>query len=266
MSKRGSSEDKTVVKPTFIKEMRIVKKLGEGGTGRTLLLQDEAIGQLFAVKKYAPLDEGRRDELYDRFVDEIKILFLIYHPNIVRIFDYYLYPKYKSGYIQMEYIEGNTIDKINPVDYDKEWNDYFVDAINAFQYLHSKNIMHRDIRPQNFMVNNEGSLKIIDFGFGKHTENSKTINSVLLNWPASKPPEEIVNDRNYNKSTEIYFLGNLFKHLIDDNSTFLYCDILDKMNEQSVLLRYNSFDEIIEDISKITIYNSDFSEKEKKDI
>lgn len=64
---------------------------------------------LFAFKKYVPKDFNYIDELYKRFVDEIKILFTISHPNIVRVYNYYLYPEIKHGYLQMEYIEGGYL-------------------------------------------------------------------------------------------------------------------------------------------------------------
>ena len=91
------------------------------------------------------------------------------------------------------------------------------------------------------MIDKEGHLKLIDFGFGKHiTLNNKNDNSVVLNWPASKQAEEIVNNGEYNASTEIYYLGNLFKHLLKDKTNFSYFDILDKMSQKLSSLRYNS--------------------------
>ena len=93
------------------KVFEYVRKLGFGGTGDTHLLKDNTTNMEFAFKKYVPKDKERKSELYDRFVDEIKILFKISHPNIVRIYNYYLYPEIKLGYLQMEYIDGMSIDK-----------------------------------------------------------------------------------------------------------------------------------------------------------
>lgn len=263
MRKMKVSEEGTIAKFDISKNLRIVKKLGEGGTGCTFLLFDESVEQLFAFKKYVPPSEDMRDELYDRFVNEIKLLFHISHPNIVRVYNHYLYPRLKTGYIQMEYIEGKTIDQINPTDYGKSWDDYFMDAINAFCYLQNKGILHRDIRPQNLMIDNEGILKIIDFGFGKHIDKAKDENSVVLNWPASSPPDEILNGGEYNIATEIYYLGNLFKHLLKNNKNFSYDKILNKMNQRSSSLRYNSFEEIKNDILEKAFGEIKFSKTEK---
>ena len=75
------------------KNFKYIKSLGAGGTGDTHLFLDETTGIPFAIKKYAPKDFRYVDEYYSRFVDEIIILFNITHPNIVRIYNYYLYPE-----------------------------------------------------------------------------------------------------------------------------------------------------------------------------
>ncbi len=79
------------------KNFKYVKPLGDGGTGETYLFKDETTDMLFAIKKYITKDSRFIDEYYKRFVDEIKILFNISHPNIVRVYNYYLYPVSKTG-------------------------------------------------------------------------------------------------------------------------------------------------------------------------
>ena len=118
------------------KNFTFVKVLGGGGTGDTLLFKDETTDMLFAIKKYVPKDKRYIDEHYVRFVDEIKILFNISHPNIVRIYNYYLYPQAKTGFLQMEYIDGTCIDQYEPMPWDeKGWEEIFTDVIGAFEYL-----------------------------------------------------------------------------------------------------------------------------------
>ena len=245
------------------KQFKFIKKLGSGGTGDTNLFLDESVDMYFAIKKYSPSKENDIEECYKRFIDEIKILFTIFHKNIVRIYNYYLYPSFKTGYIQMEYIDGKTIDKINPLDYGKTWNEYFLETIDAFDYLFENQILHRDIRTSNFMVTEDGILKVIDFGFGKHFSENNQQNSICLNWPATIDPEEVVINKEYTYVTEIYYIGELFKHLVENDSTFLYKNILNKMLEYSPSKRYTSYKEVKQDISGNLFNQIDFTNDEK---
>ena len=212
-------EEGKILKFEAMKSLKYIKELGSGGTGNTHLFKDETTDMLFAIKKYEPAPQNIqfKEELYNRFVDEIKILFKISHPNIVRIYDYYLYPTPKVGYLQMEYINGTAIDKYDPLPWDKSWEEIFIEVIKTFKYLEENNILHRDIRAENLLLDENFNLKLIDFGFGKIMNRSnldtKSKNSVLLNWPVTEMPEEIEKDKEYDNKTEIYFVGKLFSHI-----------------------------------------------------
>ena len=163
------------------KNFTFVKTLGSGGTGETHLFKDETTDMLFAIKKYVSKDTRYVDEHYSRFVEEIKILFNISHPNIVRIYNYYLYPQAKTGFLQMEYVDGFPIDQYTPVLWDKSWEEIFSETIGAFDYLEKHHILHRDIRPANILIDMNSTVKIIDFGFGKQlNDTTKGENSIIL--------------------------------------------------------------------------------------
>lgn len=249
------------------KNFTYVDHLGDGGTGDTHLFKDETTDMLFAIKKYVPKDARYIDDHYRRFVDEIKILFNISHPNIVRIYNYYLYPASKTGYLQMEYIEGTSIDKFEPYPWDdKSWEDIFSEVISAFEYLEQNHILHRDIRPANILIDKNGNVKIIDFGFGKQLNGAnRDENSVCLNWPATEMPNEVQLNQEYDEQTEIYFVGTLFKHLLGENiDDFRYQHILEKMTKINPNQRYSSFTEIVSDISAGVLGEIDFTEEQKE--
>ncbi len=145
------------------KDFKYIKQIGQGGTGKTVLLKDEIIDEDFVCKKYLPYYEEHKDLFYKNFVEEIKILHKLYHRNVVRVFNYYLYPEKKTGYILMEYILGENIEVFiqeNP----HLINDIFLQTVNGFRYLEENGILHRDIRPDNILINENGEVKIIDFG------------------------------------------------------------------------------------------------------
>jgi serine/threonine-protein kinase len=250
------------------KNFTYIKPLGDGGTGYTHLFKDETTDMEFAIKKYVPKDARFIDDHYKRFVDEIKILLNISHPNIVRIYNYYLYPTAKTGFLQMEYIDGINIDEFTPSPWeDKYWNEIFSETISAFEYLEQNHILHRDIRPANILIDKNSNVKIIDFGFGKQLDGAKKEeNSILLNWPATELPDEVLLSHEYDERTEIYFVGTLFRHLLkDDPDIFRFPHILEKMTKINPIQRYNSFTEIVNDISAGVLGEIEFTENEKED-
>ena len=83
-----------------------VKLLGQGASGQTVLLRDEIIGSDFVCKKYVPFSESHRQKLFKNFLREIKLLHEVHHQNVVRVFNYYVYPEQLTGYILMEYVKA----------------------------------------------------------------------------------------------------------------------------------------------------------------
>ncbi len=87
------------------KEYKYLKEVGQGGTGRTILIKDGTINEQFVCKKYSPYFLEYKAKYYEHFVNEIKILYKINHPNIVRVFSYHLYPEHTTGYILMDILK-----------------------------------------------------------------------------------------------------------------------------------------------------------------
>jgi eukaryotic-like serine/threonine-protein kinase len=211
------------------KEYRFVREIGQGGLGRTVLLRDDLINEVFICKKYAPITGVDRKTYFKNFVDEIKLLHLLYHKNVVRVFNYFLYPEEMTGYIFMEYVDGMDIREFVKKNPDK-LVDVFVQTISGFDYLQKVGILHRDIRPSNILVSKDGFVKIIDFGFGKKIEFTIDFDkSITLNWWYS-PPDEFKN-KVYDYKSEIYFIGRLFEDMIQENDiqSFPYLSILKRM-------------------------------------
>lgn len=255
--------DKKIIEFVRSKDFKYIDEIGQGGTGRTVLLQDEIIDESFVCKKYSPLYEAHKDLFFDNFVDEIKILHRLYHKNVVRIFNYYLYPDKKTGYILMEYIKGEDI-KTHISNNPQLLNDTFVQVISGFTYLEQNKILHRDIRPENILVSEKRTVKIIDFGFGKRINFEEDFDkSVSLNWRYT-PPEDFSN-KQYDFRTEVYFVGKLFEELIHENSieNFSYRTILNKMIKVDFNERISSFAHVEREILNEENVGIDFTEEEK---
>jgi eukaryotic-like serine/threonine-protein kinase len=226
------------------KDFVLKRELGSGACGRTVLLYDDVIDEQFVCKKFAPIHESFKAELFGNFVREIKLLHLLNHQNVVRVFNYYLYPELLTGYILMEYVCGSDIEDFlskRPEDI----NEVFVQVIDGFAHLEKNKILHRDIRPQNVMVSEDGAVKIIDFGFGKQTFNSDDYGkSITLNWWCDPPPE--FKDAKYDFRTEVYFVGKLFEKIIIDSNIehFKHMNLLGRMCVAQPTNRVASFFEV----------------------
>lgn len=258
--KTGNSDDVVV----FLRrrDFRMVRELGQGACGKTVLLYDQQIDEHFVCKKYVPYSEGHRQELFAGFVREVKLLHKVFHPNVVRVFNYYLYPEQFSGYILMEYVDGLDIDDHlarNP----EHTNDMFLQAVAGFAYLERTGILHRDIRPGNLMVRDDGVLKIIDLGFGKKIEHSVDFDkSISLNWWC-EPPLEFQTAR-YDFKTEVYFVGKLFQRIIQENQVahFKYLDTLSAMCNRDPSARISGFTAVEQTIRSEQFFESDFREQD----
>lgn len=257
-----NTENNDVIKFTRQKDYEFVKELGAGACGKTVLLYDPQINEHFVCKKYSPYSDAVKETLFKNFLHEIKLLHLINHFNIVRVFSYFVYPENHLGYILMEHINGSDIATYIS-QFPENIDHVFIQAVKGFCYLEENKILHRDIRPQNLLVNENGILKIIDFGFGKQIHTSNDFNkSITLNWWC-EPPEDF-SEGNYSYSTEIYFLGKLFEKLILENNVehFGYKSLLKKMCSIKLENRMQSFAELSKEIITGRFDGIPFSEEE----
>ncbi|MBQ7141224.1 MAG: protein kinase family protein [Bacilli bacterium] len=228
------------------KKYEIIKELTPGGFGDTFLIKDINLDKFFVLKMYRGefINEKDNEIFFNKFLEEINILYDLNHQNVVRIYDYS--NKKKAWYI-MEYVDGGTIEtyvKSKPHNLSK----IFLQAINVFYFLENKDVCHRDIRVNNILVTKDGILKIIDFGFGKTIENNGTLKSAtrLVNYTFTLPKELNCDIPKYTKKTEIYFVGKLFERLLADNNieNFPYENVLKKMTLEDPQNRINSFSDI----------------------
>ena len=241
----------------------LVKELGQGACGKTVLLHDDQIDENFVCKKYVPYSESHRQELFTNFVREIKLLHKVHHQNVVRVFNYYLYPEQLTGFILMEFVDGTEVDEYLAQSPEKT-NEVFLQAIGGFSYLERKGILHRDIRPGNVMVSDDGIVKIIDLGFGKEIRNSKDFKkSVTLNWWCDEPPAEF-DDSRYDFGSEVYFVGKLFEKIIQENDInhFKYAELLGRMCRRNPKTRIQSFVEIETEIGNNQFFEIGFVDEE----
>ena len=145
---------------------RILEKLGEGGMGEVYLAEDEKLDRKVALK-VLPSEMANNEERRKRFEREAKAVAALNHPNIVT-----LYSVEEAGtthFITMEVVRGKTLTallgkKSLPLD---KFFEVAIPLADAVSTAHQEGITHRDLKPDNLMLTDEGRLKILDFGLAK---------------------------------------------------------------------------------------------------
>ena len=251
--------------------------LGGGSFGKTVLLNDPFIDELFVAKMYKPQYDEIKEKFYSNFLHEIKILHKLNHPNIVRIYNYYAYEETCTGYILMEYVNGKDIGDFFE-EYNKECeavvtvDEIFAQLINAFTYIEEKEVVHRDIREGNIRIDTNGIVKVIDFGIGKILMSSKDIYDSLLtdiNREESDTLPKEYFDGIYTSHTDMFYLSELFNRLLKkitdkEIKPFSYYNILKKMMEKNPKDRYRNFREIKELIEQQNFVEIPISNEDKR--
>jgi beta-lactam-binding protein with PASTA domain len=151
----------------FDNRYRIERRIGTGGMADVFLARDELLGRRVAIKVLA--DRYARDEAFvERFRREASAAAGLSHPNIVSVYD----RGQASGtsYIAMEYLNGPTLkDEITsraPLP-EAEVVNWATQALDALEYAHRQGVVHRDIKPHNMVLTDEGRLKVTDFGIAR---------------------------------------------------------------------------------------------------
>ena len=151
---------------------RVVEKLGAGGMGVVYKARDTHLDRFVALKVLPP-ERVADAERKRRFVQEAKAASALNHPNIIHVYD--IAEADGIEFIAMEYVQGKTLDRfvgskglgIN------EALGYAVQIADGLAKAHAAGIVHRDLKPANIMVNEDGGVKILDFGLAKLMERGE---------------------------------------------------------------------------------------------
>ena len=196
----------------------ILEKIGAGGMSDVYKAKDQVLGRFVAVKVLKP--EFAEDvNFVTKFHTEAQSAAGLQHPNIVNIYD--VGSEEHMHYIVMEYVEGITlktyIEKKGQLNY-KEAISIAIQVARGIEAAHNNNIVHRDIKPQNIMISNEGKVKVTDFGIAR-AATSNTIHSDVMGSVHYTSPEQARNGFVDGKS-DIYSLGIVMYEMVTGRVPF----------------------------------------------
>jgi serine/threonine-protein kinase len=174
---------------------KIVGELGRGAMGIVFKAQDPAIGRMIAIKsiRWGELtDESERERLRERLFREAQSAGILSHPNIVTIYD--IADEGEMAYIFMEWVNGPSLEKMLKGEQAPDKGTLLSllrQTALALDYAHKRGIVHRDVKPANIMVHEDGSAKITDFGIAKIISQNMTRAGTIMGTPSYMSPEQI---------------------------------------------------------------------------
>ena len=191
----------------------ILGELGRGAMGIVYKARDPKINRVVAVKTISlagqPPEEER--EYRERFVHEAEAAGRLSHPGIVTVFDVGEEPETRAPYIVMEFVAGQSLDKLLLSREDRKLPSEValqitLELAEALDCAHGQGVVHRDLKPANILVTEDGHVKIADFGVAKLNLSNSTLSGRTLGTPAYMSPEQLHGDEVDGRS-DLFSLG-----------------------------------------------------------
>ena len=204
---------------TFIADRyEIVGQVGTGGMSDVYKAKDHTLGRYVAIKVLKS-EFSEDTNFVSKFRTEAQSAAVLEHPNIVNIYD--VGSENGIHYIVMEYVEGITlktyIGKKGQLTY-KEALSIAIQVGRGIQAAHAKNIVHRDIKPQNIIISTDGKVKVTDFGIARAVSEN-TIHSDVMGSVHYASPEQARNGYVSSRS-DIYSLGIVMYEMVTGRVPF----------------------------------------------
>lgn len=212
-------DQKVDQKVTKIGKYEIVSELGQGGMGVVYKARDPFIGRMVALKTITP-ELVTDPEILKRFYREAQSAGTLQHPNIVTIFD--LGEADGRPYIAMEFVEGESLQAIInrrariPLAAKLKLVQQFCEGLS---HAHKHGFVHRDVKPANILVTNEGNVKVVDFGIVHLESTNLTKTGMFLGTIHYASPEQI-NDGRVDSRSDLWSVTAVFYEFIAYKKAF----------------------------------------------
>lgn len=206
-----------------IRGQRFIRMIATGPLATLYLAESERIGELIALKVFSEVpDKTEGKSTFDRFLQEYEVVSKVEHPNVVRIYD--LGVADDHAYIAMEYFTSGDLKQkmkagaIPPA----TALDYLRQMARALEAIHAVGVLHRDLKPGNVMLREDGTLALIDFGLAKQLKLDMEITGTgeIFGTPYYMSPEQ-GHGSDTDERSDVYSLGVIFYELLTGRKPYL---------------------------------------------
>lgn len=192
----------------------IIRTLGKGTGGKVLLAAEKESGKQVAIKEIT-LDPNKKNRTKEAVLKEASILAHLKHPHVVSLQEYFFDSSEELLCIVQDFCDGGTLqdqivnarEKNSPFS-EEQIMQWFIQMTMALQHIHSKKVLHRDLKSQNVFLTKKGVIRIGDFGIARMMENTFDMAQTCCGTPCYLSPE-LCQDMPYSSKADVWALGCL---------------------------------------------------------
>jgi len=205
---------------TFAGRYQIIEELGKGGMGKVYKAQDTDLKEKVAIKLLKP-EIAADKKTIERFRNELKFARKIRHKNVCQMYD--LNKEEGAHYITMEYVAGEDLKSmIRMMGQLSSGKTIFIakQVCEGLAEAHRLGVVHRDLKPQNIMIDKDGNARIMDFGIARSLKTKGiTATGVMIGTPEYMSPEQ-VEGKDVDQRSDIYSLGVILYEMVTGRVPF----------------------------------------------